>query len=85
MTTTTPTRNQLHDLVDALPEEEIPAAVRALRQLTDPVLRALARAALREPEELTPEEEADVDEALADIAAGRVISHEEARWRLLGR
>jgi predicted transcriptional regulator len=81
----TTTRNQLHDLVDALPESEIPAAARALAELADPFLRALAQAAAREPEELTPAEAADADTGLADVAAGRTVSDAEARQRLRGQ
>lgn len=74
MATTTPTRDQLHELVDALPEDGIPAAARALVKLTDPFLRALAR-----------EEEASVDAGLADVAAGRIVPEAEARRRLRGQ
>lgn len=85
MATNTPTRNQLHDLVDALPESEIPASARALAELADPFPRALAQAATRQPEELTPAEAADVVGGLADVAAGRIVSDAEARRRLRGR
>lgn len=84
MASTTPTRDQLHELVDALPEDEIPAAARALVKLTDPFLRALAQAETLEPEELTPDEAAGVDAGLADVAAGRIVPEAEARRRLSG-
>jgi predicted transcriptional regulator len=75
------TRERLHHLIDLLPERELPVAERVLEALAtepDPFLRALAEAASREPEELTSEEEA-LEEGLADLAAGRVVPHEEAR------
>jgi len=85
MAMTTPTRDQLHELVDALPEDEIPAAARALATLTDPFLRALAHAETLEAEELTPDEAAGVDAGLADVAAGRIVPEAEARRRLSGQ
>jgi hypothetical protein len=79
-------RDNLHRLVDTLPESELERAERvleALRQVAEPPYRPLEDAPLdNEPE--TPEERAAVDEARTDVAAGRVISHEEAkrRWGL---
>jgi hypothetical protein len=45
--------------------------------LSDPVLDAIRRAPLGEP--FTPEQQAELDQAVADIAAGRVkpIPHED--------
>ncbi|HTC23927.1 MAG TPA: hypothetical protein VK688_06160, partial [Gemmatimonadales bacterium] len=84
--TTMAPRDNLHRLVDTLPESELERAERvleALRQVAEPPYRPLEDAPLdNEPE--TPEERAAVDEARTDVAAGRVISHEEAkrRWGL---
>ncbi len=80
-------RQQLHDLVDDLPDDEIPAARRYLEYLRvvgDPLLRALSAAPLDDEPE-TPEEAAAVAEAYADVAAKRTVSQDEARRRLLGR
>lgn len=80
------TRERIHDLVDALAEETLPAVERFLERIRDggdPILVALANAP-EDDEALTPEEEAAIEEGLADIAAGRVVSHEDVRRRLLG-
>jgi hypothetical protein len=78
----------LHHLVDELPERALADAQRLLEALkarggVDPVLRALLTAPLDDEPE-TAEERAAVEEGKADLAAGRVVSHEEARRRLLG-
>jgi hypothetical protein len=79
-------RDNLHRLVDTLPESELERAERvleALRQVAEPSYRPLEGAPLDDEPE-TPEEEEAVEEARRDVAAGRVISHEEAkrRWGL---
>lgn len=79
-------KEKLHRLIDDLPPSELAAAERFLEYLrdrgTDPVLRAL-ESAPEDDEPETPEEAAAVQEAREDLMAGRVISHEEARRRLL--
>jgi len=78
-------KERLHHLIEYLPENELHAAQRYLEYLHDqgdPFLRALANAPEDEEEE-TPEERAAVLEAADDIAAGRLIPHEEVRRRLL--
>jgi hypothetical protein len=82
----TPVRDRIHRLVDQLPEAELPEIESLLverRANADPVLRALANAP-GDDEALTAEEAPSLEEAYADIAAGRVVSHEEARRRPLG-
>jgi hypothetical protein len=79
-------RDNLHRLVDILPESELERAERvleALRQVAEPPYRPLESVPL-DSEPVTPAERAAVDEARSDVAAGRVISHEEAkrRWGL---
>lgn len=80
------TREELHRLVDALPESEWHSARRFLEYLrdrgSDPLLRALAEAPIDDEPE-TPEEAAAVQEAREAAARGEVVSHEEARRRLL--
>jgi hypothetical protein len=78
-------KEALHQLVDALPESEWEHAERLLTALTttDPVLRALLLAP-EDDEPETDDERAAVAEARADLAAGRVVLHDEARRRLLG-
>ena len=66
---------------------QLELAVRLLEYLRnrgkDPVISALLRAP-QDDEPETPEEAAVVREAYKDISAGRVVSHEEARRRLIG-
>jgi len=80
-------RDRLHTLVDSLPEDELHVARRFLEFLgtdaPDALLQALRNAPL-DDEPLTAEDEAALGEAERDRAEGRVVSHEEARRRLLG-
>jgi hypothetical protein len=72
-------------LVERLPEVEIHSAVRYLEYLVDRgglVGKALANAPL-DDEELDKDELVELEEALADLASGAVVGHEEARKRLL--
>jgi hypothetical protein len=80
-------REQLRALVDTLPDDELRPALRFLEFLRNqgapPALRALALAPM-DDEPMTDEDRAALEEARADVAAGRVVSHAEARRRLLG-
>ena len=81
-------RERLRELVEDLPESEVHAALRFVEYLRhseddDPVLKAL-RDAPPDDEPLTEEDIAALQEAYEDLAQGRVVSHEEARRRLLG-
>ena len=81
------TREHLHELIDALPEQELPVVERllqAVRAGEDPVLRALLEAP-EDDEPPTEQELAAVRRARQDIAAGRVVPHDALRRRLLGR
>jgi predicted transcriptional regulator len=63
-------REEVRRLVDELPEEKLEFArgyLEHLRQESD------------DDEVLTPKERAHIDEGLADLAAGRVISHEDVK------
>ena len=77
-------RKRIRHLVDLLPENDLPVAERVLRGLigeSDPVLRALVNA--REDDEPTSdEEEAAVQEALAELAAGDTSSTHDLMRRL---
>jgi hypothetical protein len=77
MMTPTPTRDDLHELVDRLPESQWSAAQRALQYLhlvtTTPV----------DDEPWTDEDEAALQEAEEEIARGDIMSHEDARRLLL--
>ena len=74
-------KDDLHQLVDELPDDELPAAKRFLQYLCDmgdPVLHALIGAPLDDEPE-TEEEKAAVAEAYEDLAAGRVVNFEEVK------
>ena len=82
---TSATKEHLHSLVEQLPEGELHTALRFLEYLRDtgdPVLRAFMNAP-EDDEPLTDEDRAAIEEAKEDLAAGRVMSHEELRRRLL--
>jgi hypothetical protein len=79
-------RDNLHRLVDTLPESELERAERvleALRQVAEQPYRPLEEAPLDNESE-THEEKVAAEEARRDVAAGRTISHDEAkrRWGL---
>ena len=70
-------RDTLHDLVDRIPEEELPAARRFLEYL---VVSPAYRAALFAPPDDEPVTEADVTaiaRARDEVRAGNVTSHDE--------
>jgi len=73
-------REDLHQIVDALPENELPTAQRvleALRVTGDPVLRALFSAPV---DDESDEDDLDggLSEARREAGEGQVVSHEEA-------
>ena len=78
------TKEEIHELVDALPEAELATAERVLQglaALSDPVLRALARA----PEDDEPDEDdtdGGITEARQQAERGETISQEEVKRRL---
>lgn len=72
-------RKRIHQLVDRLPEDELPTARRVLEGLQamgDPVLRALLHAP-EEEEPVSEEERAAVREAEEDVRRGRVRELDE--------
>ncbi len=80
-------RDELHRLVDALPERQALLAKRLLEVLLeeakadDPLLRALYTAPV-DDEPVTPEEDAFVEEALRAVAGGEVLTDDEL-WKRL--
>jgi hypothetical protein len=80
------TREQLHELVDELPENQLAAAARYLEQLRAneprPSLEEVLANAPYDDESLTDEELAAIDEGFADIAARRVYTTDEVRRQL---
>jgi len=74
-------RDELHALVDQLPDEELDTAhrfVEYLRHHGDPLLKKLMDAPL-DDEPVTEEEEALVAEAREELARGETIAHEEIK------
>ena len=63
-------RDEVRRLVEELPEEKLEFARRYLEHLGQES---------DDDEVLTPEERAHIDEGLADLAAGRVIPHEDVK------
>jgi hypothetical protein len=78
-------REELHVLVDALPDERLAEAKAAIRALTDPVMLSLLTAP-PEDEELSPEELTDLAEAEAELANGTIayVTDDELAMRIGG-
>jgi len=70
-------RDTLHNLVDRIPEEELPAAQRFLEYLAvSPAYRA-ALSAAPDDEPVTESDATAMDRAREEVRAGKVISHDE--------
>ena len=70
-------RDTLHDLVDRIPEEELPVAQRFLEYLAvSPAYRA-ALSAAPDDEPVTEADATAIARAREDIRAGKVISHDD--------
>lgn len=79
-------RDRVHQLIDELPDDEQPPIERWLHQRqadAGPQSPAITDAPA-DDEPLSPDDTAALEEGLADLAAGRAVSHEEARSRLFG-
>ncbi len=82
--TTTEAREKLHDLIESLPSEDVPTALRVLEALnanSGPVPLALRDVPIDDEPE-TEEERAAVAEARREIEEGKGIPHDEAMRRL---
>lgn len=75
------TRENLHRLVDALPDQNLLAAKEAIEPLADPFLAALANAPIDDEPE-SDEERAAVADAMEDLAHGRARPWEAVRGEL---
>lgn len=81
-------RDDLHQLIEELPEAEIARASRVLRALLgsaeDEGRLYTLDTAPEDDEPETPDERAAVAEALRDVEEGRTVPHEEVkrRWGL---
>jgi hypothetical protein len=77
------TREQLHQLVDRIPDSELVAAKRALERLTyRSTLAEFLDSAELDDEPNSPEEKAAIAEAWDDVAAGHLVSDEDLRHEL---
>ena len=79
-------KDELHRLVDELPQKELHGAKRFLeylRNMGDPFLEALMEAP-EDDEPETEEEKAAVAEAYEDLKAGRLIPLDEVKRELQG-
>ena len=74
-------RTELYALIDALPEEALPAVARYL----EAVCAGCPADNPYDDEPLSPEEEAMIAASRADFARGDVISHEEVLRRSAAR
>ena len=77
-------REELHDLVDDLSDQDLPTAKRFLaylRNIRGPFMRKLVETPY-DDEPLSEEDIAALDEAWEDVAAGRVIIMEELEREL---
>jgi len=79
------TRERVHRLIDQLPENALDDVERFLAQrgAGGSAFRRALEAASEEDEPVSPEEAAAIEEAYADVAAGRVVKDDEL-WRRLG-
>jgi hypothetical protein len=77
-------RDDLHTILDSIPEDRLEAAREALAALADPVLLALLSAP-EDDEPLTDEDLQALEEARADREAGRTITLDEYIARREGR
>jgi hypothetical protein len=87
MMSTAADRTQIHQLVDALPERDLKTAQRVLHGLLALDAGSHDSTPWDVPEDEEVVTEADIlaeAEADADIVAGRLVSHAEARRILLG-
>lgn len=85
MVTSRTVKAEVHELIEALSYDELVAIKEFLCRLqatSNPIDRALLRASLREPEELSDSDLAAIQEAKDAVAAGDIMSHEELLRRL---
>lgn len=73
------TREELHQLIDELPEQDAQRLLSDLRRRSGGELPRSLREAPFDDEPVTDEDRAALAEAEEDFAAGRVVSHDEIR------
>ena len=77
-------RQEIKDLIDGLPDIELHAVkrfIQYIRDMNDPLFRILAEATW-DDEPVTDEDLEAIEESNRDIAAGRVISHQDLKAEL---
>ena len=77
----------LHQLIDQIPDEEVHSVrryVEFIRNINDDPVSRLIDNAPPDDEPVSAENVKALDEAYADMKAGRMIPHEEVRRRWLG-
>lgn len=72
------TREQLHDILDSVPDERLPDAQAALEPFADPVLVAFLRAP-EDDEPTTADDVAALEATREAYRRGETIPHEEIR------
>jgi hypothetical protein len=79
------TKEDIHKLIDQIPEDTLPDVVRYLEEIraeSDPFLKYL-ESVPEEDEPVSEEEARAIDEAKAEVARGEVYSLEEIRREFL--
>lgn len=79
------TRERIHQLIDEASDSELAAIERFLTERRAAALPDAFADAPLDDEPVTLEDEAALAGAYADVAAGRLVTNEDARRRLLGR
>ena len=77
------TREQLHSMLDSVPNERLSDAQAALEPLTDPVLLAFLNAP-EDDEETTEEDLQSIEAARAEYERGETVTLDEALANPLG-
>lgn len=77
-------REKLHRIVDELPEEELEAALKAIEARSDDAMIRRLDDAPPEDEEISAEEEAAVQEARDELAAGAPLVSQDEMKREFG-
>ncbi len=79
------TREEIHRIIDEIPESQLPTVLSYLKRFTDasddPVQRALANAPV-DDEPQTEEEQRAVQEGKADVRLGRTLSTDTLKREL---
>jgi hypothetical protein len=76
------TRAELHEILDALPEADLPAAETALRKLGESAVRHALDHAPLDDEPDDDDFDGQLAQARQDAAAGRGVTTDELRQRL---